>query len=107
MRGSAQDKNLTARANEVWENTCYDVDLFTVGGHTLTKAEAFVAWGRRVCSADERLRRWDAEAMQLESGECRELDPALKEERRRALMDARGLSTPTALAPAPSAQRWL
>ena len=47
VRGSAQAKNVKARANEVWENTCYRLDLYTVGGKTLAKGDAFLAWCQR------------------------------------------------------------
>ena len=87
--GSAMDS--TTRANRVWESACYDLKLFTVEGRTLTKAEAFLAWAQEGYTPYQCRLRWGSGMPQIESGECRKLDPAWKRERARALMDPRGV----------------
>ena len=90
VRATGSAKASITRANEVWESVCYYQKLFTVGGRTLTKAEAFLAWAQEGYTPYQCRLRWGSGMPQIESGECRKLDPAWKRERAQALMNARG-----------------
>ena len=62
---------------------------------------------QRGYNADMWRLEWTAKAKRLQSGERRMLNPAWREERRRACLKTRGVSTPTAPDPAPRALWWL
>ena len=93
------------RANRMWENDCYGLELFTVEGRQATQAEAFEVWARQGYSSNECKRHWPAGATRVEGGACREVDPTWKEERTAVLMASRGLPEPAASSATPTAPK--
>ena len=90
VRRSGSDKDGSTRANKVWESDCYDLKLFTVGDRTLTKAEAFLAWAKQHGHDHYQCQlRWSMEERRVENRHRRLLEPAWREKRMRALLDAR------------------
>ena len=64
-----------ARANEVWEQSCYDLQLFRVEHLHVTRAEAFAAWSREGFNAYQCRWKWAGAATRLQKGVCRTVDP--------------------------------
>ena len=79
---------VTACANEAWEQSCYDLQLFTVGDRKVTRAEAFATWSRDGFNAYHCRLMWTGAATRLEKGCYRVVDSTWKAERLQALMAA-------------------
>ena len=92
-------------ANIMWEQDCYDLELYVVEGRTVTQAEAFEAWAKQGFTRTQCLQYWGSGVRRAETGDRRDVDPAWKRERRERLMTDRGLSSPAASSATPTAPK--